>query len=46
MTDEVLAEEWARVIAEMFPGKPEQDLTPADWAKVEAEGPEMAVVPF
>ena len=38
-------QQWFRILAELFPGKQPDQLTPAEWAKVMAEGP-TNVIPF
>lgn len=34
-----IGNEWARILTEMFPGKNDENMTPADWARVKAEAP-------
>ena len=42
---EAIEKEWFRVLAELFPGKQPDDLTPADWGVMLAEGPGK-IIPF
>ena len=42
---DAVEKEWFRVIAEMFPGKHPDQLTPADWGVLRAEGPGH-ILPF
>ena len=42
--DELTAE-WVRIMAELFGNKPEAEFTPADWARMEKEGP-AGLIPF
>ncbi len=45
MDQEGLEKEWFRILADLFPGKQPDDLTPAEWAKMQDEGPGN-IVPF
>ncbi len=40
-----LEREWFRILAELFPGKQPDELSPAEWAVMRDEGP-MRIVPF
>ena len=42
---EAIEKEWFRVLAELFPGKPPDELSAADWGVMLAEGPKR-VIPF
>ncbi len=42
---EHIESEWFRILGEMFPGKKVEDLTPADWGVMLADGPSK-IVPF
>jgi hypothetical protein len=45
-TDEKhIVKQWDSIIGELFPGKGDEDMTPADWAKVRDQGPSK-FVPF
>ena len=37
--------EWFRILAELFPGKQPDQLTPAEWGVMKAEGPDK-IIPF
>ena len=45
LDQEGLEKEWFRILADLFPGKQPDDLTPAEWAKMRDEGPGN-IVPF
>lgn len=42
---ESIEKEWFRILVEMFPGKKTSQLTAAEWAEVQAEGP-AKIIPF
>ena len=42
---EAIEKEWFRVLADLFPGKQPDDLTPAEWGVMKAEGPGN-IIPF
>ncbi|MGC9455229.1 MAG: hypothetical protein ACP5HU_10245 [Phycisphaerae bacterium] len=42
---EAIEAEWFRVLAELFPGKQPDELTPAEWATMRDQGPSR-IVPF
>lgn len=45
LDQEGLEKEWFRILADLFPGKQPDDLTPAEWARMRDEGPGN-IVPF
>lgn len=46
MNEDQAAEVWFKIVAELFPAKQPDNLTPAEWAKVRAEGPAKVRFPF
>jgi len=44
-TQEAVEKEWFRILAELFPGKQPDQLTPADWAVMRDDGP-AKIIPF
>lgn len=39
VTDDIKASEWSRILDAMFPGKGDDQMTPADWLRVKNEAP-------
>lgn len=44
-TQDAIEKEWFRIIADLFPGKQPDQLTPAEWGRMLAEGPGN-IIPF
>lgn len=44
-TQDAVEKEWFRILAEMFPGKQPDQLSPAEWAAMRDEGP-AKIIPF
>jgi hypothetical protein len=44
-SQQAVEKEWFRIIADLFDGRQANDLTPADWGRMKAEGPGM-IIPF
>ncbi|MFB3893606.1 MAG: hypothetical protein ACE15C_16455 [Phycisphaerae bacterium] len=44
-TQEAVEQEWFRILAELFPGKQPDQLSPAEWAVMRDEGP-AKIIPF
>ena len=42
---QAIEKEWFRILADLFPGKQPEQLTPADWGVMLAEGPGR-IIPF
>lgn len=42
---EAVEKEWFRILAELFPGKQPDELSPAEWAVMRDEGP-AKIIPF
>lgn len=44
-TEENVSSEWTRILNDMFPSKGDEDMSPADWARVRDEAPSK-ILPF